>query len=231
MVSSIIHTKPSEDKFLILAFPTAGYISILAVNFLIHKKLLKEIGYIDIESPEQIAIVDNGKILYPIRIFEGEHGIFITSQFPVDIKNVGILTNEIFELSKRFRSKAIVTLDALNASGEKHESSVFYVSNKFQVDIKDAKQLEEGVMIGLSAGIALEAKKRDIPFVAFMAETHVNIPDGVAASKLIESLDQLVGVKTDTTELINEYKTVLSRINSLIEKTKTTQEKRSEMYG
>ncbi len=231
MALSVINTEPQNGKYLILAFPTAGYVSILSINFLIHKKLLKEIGYIDIESPEQFAVVENGKITFPIRIFEGQHGIFITSQFPIELKNVSTLTNEIFEIYKKFKCKAIITLDALNATEEKSTSSLFYVSNKIQIDIKNSKQLEEGVMIGLSAIIALESKKRGVPFIAFMAETHVNIPDGVAASKLIEGLDELVGIKTDTIELINEYKTVLSRINSIIQKTKGMQEKHNEIYG
>ncbi len=231
MTSYIIHTKPKEGSYLIVAFPTVGYISILAVNYLIHKKLVKEVGYIDLEVPEQLAVIDEGKITYPIRIFEGEHGIFVTTQFPVDLKFVKEITDTIVDIYNKTKSKAIITLDAINAAEEKKESGLFYVANKFDVNIKGATSLNEGVMLGLNASIALEARKKGLPFLALMAETHTSIPDGDAASKLIDGLNQITKINVDTAELVEEYKTVLSSLNKLIERAKSTQEKKSEMYG
>ncbi|MCW1294028.1 MAG: hypothetical protein QXJ12_01285, partial [Candidatus Parvarchaeota archaeon] len=69
------------------------------------------------------------------------------------------------------------------------------------------------------------------PFLGLMAETHMGIPDGLAAASLINSLGNIIDIHVDTTELINEYKRIGDKLNNLIKKTNQSKNLKEETYG
>lgn len=228
-------TEPTQGSYIVTAFQTVGYISILAMQYLEEKGAVKPIGFLDLESEEQIAVVNNGEVGFPVRVLQGGNAIFITSQFPLPQKSVDELVKLIFGLYKKISSKGIIALDGLAIERAKTESEVYYVSTKSGEPPANTKKLEEGAMIGLNAVLTLRAKLDRIPVTVLMAETHSEIPDGLAAAALISVIDSITNLKVDTQELVSEYKKTLTKIDTMLKKIATQQPKEEpsspEVYG
>ncbi len=225
---------PSSGKYIVTAFQTIGYISILAAKYLEEKGAIQEIGFVDLEDNVPIAMIIDGAVKFPIRVLEGQSTIFITSEFPIQSKNLVDLATEIFNLSKKYEAKGIIALDGLAIENPKSESEVFYVSTGGSAQVAGAKKLEDGVMMGLNAELALKAKLLKIPTTILMAETHSNIPDGIAAAALINVLGNITKMAVDTTELVSEYKKTVEKINDTVRKMKQKEQPQtsgSDIYG
>ncbi|MCL4400764.1 MAG: PAC2 family protein [Candidatus Parvarchaeota archaeon] len=226
--------EPKDAKYVVTAFQTVGYISLLAMQYLEEKGAIRQIGFLDLNSGEQIAVVNNGEIGFPIRVLRGGDVIFITSQFPLPQKSVDGLVDAVFELCKKNSYKGIIALDGLAIDRAKTESDVYYVSTKNGVQPAGTKKLDEGAMIGLNAVLALRAKLENLPLTIVMAETHSEIPDGLAAAALIQVINSISGMNVDAQELVVEYKKTMAKIDSMLKKiaTKPKEEQSSpEVYG
>lgn len=82
--------------------------------------------------------------------------------------------------------------------------------------------------MGFNPYLAYKAKKMNVPLIVLMAETHAEIPDGLAAAALISVLEDIIDVKVDTSELISEYKKTLNQINNIIKKVSQAPKGREE---
>ena len=234
MVKVIFKSEPKKSSYLITAFQTVGFISILAVKYLEDKNIIREIGSITLENDEPIAVIEDGEVGFPIKIYEGPSSIFVSSQFPVAKESVRDLISELFEIYKKYDLKGIISLDGMTVEKGKDTSDVYYVSTSDKTKIDGAKKLEEGAMVGLSAELSLRAKMGGIPLTVLMAETHLQIPDGLAAASLLGIIKNITGISVDTKELISEYKETISKINSImsdIAKKRKNERPVSEIYG
>jgi len=208
----------TEKTKIITAFQTAGFISILAAKFLEEKGIVKDIGGIDIDELAQFAIVKDGELLSPIRILEGKDFIIIASQIPLPLKAINELADKIIQIYKEKKADKIIALDGLAVDEAKDRSEVYFASTYNEKDIKNCKKLPEGAMMGFNSYFAHKARKMKIPFIVLMAETHAEIPDGIAAAALISVLEGILDIHVDTSELISEYKKTLGQINNLLKR-------------
>jgi predicted ATP-grasp superfamily ATP-dependent carboligase len=208
----------AEKNKIITAFQTAGYISILAARFLEEKGIVKDIGGIDIDELEQFAVVKDGNLLSPIRILEGEGFIMVTSQIPLPLKAINGLADKIMQIYKEKKAEMIIALDGLAIDEAKDKSEVYFASTYNEKEIKNCKRLPEGAMMGFNSYFAHKSRKMKIPFIVLMAETHAEIPDGIAAAALISVLEGILNIQVDTSELISEYKKTLEQINNLLKR-------------
>lgn len=213
---------------IITAFQTAGYISILAARFLEEKGVIKDVGGIDLDELSQFAIVKDGQMLSPIRILEGKDFTIITSQIPTPLSALGNLSDKIMEIYKEKKAEKLIALDGLAIEESKDKSDVYFASTYGEKEIKNCKRLPEGAMMGFNSFIAHKCRKTKIPFVVLMAETHADIPDGIAAASLISALEDIIDIKIDTSELISEYKKTLDQINNIIRKVRQTPKDKEE---
>jgi Archaeal enzymes of ATP-grasp superfamily len=208
----------AEKTKIITAFQTAGYISILAARFLEEKGVVKDVGGIDIDELAQFAVVKDGNLLSPIRILEGKEFTMITSQIPLPLKAINELADKIMLIYKERKADQIIALDGLAIDEAKDKSEVYFASTYNEKEIKNCKKLPEGAMMGFNSYFAHKARKSKIPFIVLMAETHAEIPDGIAAAALISVLEGILGIQVDTSELISEYKKTLGQINNLLKR-------------
>jgi predicted ATP-grasp superfamily ATP-dependent carboligase len=208
----------AEKNKIITAFQTAGYISVLAARFLEEKGAVKDTGGIDLDELAQFAIVKDGDMLSPIRILEGKGFTIITSQIPLPIKAIAELSDKIMDIYKEKKADQIIALDGLAIEESKDKSEVYFASTYNEKEIKNCKKLPEGAMMGFNSYLAHKSRKMKIPFVVLMAETHADIPDGIAAAALISVLEDIINLKIDTSDLVSEYKKTLSQINNILKR-------------
>ncbi|EFD93007.1 MAG: protein of unknown function DUF75 [Candidatus Parvarchaeum acidophilus ARMAN-5] len=220
-----------EIKKIITAFQTAGYISLLAARFLEEKGVVKDIGGIDLDEMSQFSVIKNGEMLSPVRMLEGKDFIIITSHIPLQINAVSSLSKKVIDLYKEKNASQMIALDGLSIEKPQDKSNVYFASTYTEKEIKNCKKLPEGAMMGFNSYIANQCRNLGIPFIVLMAETHNEIPDGIAAAALIDVLGEFIDLKIDTSELVSEYKKTLIQINNLVKRLdKTPKNEEQNMY-
>ena len=134
------------------------------------------------------------------------------------LKAINELADKIMQIYREKKADKIIALDGLAVDEAKDKSDVYFASTYNEKEIKNCNKLPEGAMMGFNSYFAHKARKMKIPFIVLMAETHAEIPDGIAAAALISVLEGILDIHVDTSELISEYKKTLGQINNLLKR-------------
>lgn len=216
--------KRPQNPIIIEGFPGFGLIGTITTEFLIEQLKAEQIGIIKCDDiPAMIAIHD-GKVVNPIGIFYDKKTNILIVHIITSVQGIEWqLADTIMDLAKQLKAKEIVSLEGVAAPNmETQESKCFYYSTKadskkiFQKNNIDP--LKEGIILGVTGALLLDADS--FPLSCIFAETHSALPDSIAAAKVIEILDKLLGLKIETKPLMVQAEKFEKKIKGLLEKSK-----------
>ncbi|MCW1292461.1 MAG: PAC2 family protein [Candidatus Rehaiarchaeum fermentans] len=220
----IFCNEKTEGKLLVLAFPAAGHVNELALAYAIDKSAIKECGYVYTEN-SPIAIINDGKIKFPISLFSAKNSIILSSFIPATEE----LIKHLISWYKESKFAGVILLESMPIDVKSNQSNVFYVKEgDINFDTTGMKSLEEGIIVGSSANLLLALANDKIPTLVVLTEAHIEMPDGIAAANLLKSLQPLLG-EIDTEELIKDYKRRLYKIHKLISKYKENSSQKEDL--
>lgn len=217
-------TQKPKNPIIIEGFPGFGLVGTIATEFLIKHLDAKQIGKIWSDELMPVAAVHDSKIVEPLGIFyDKKHNIVIIHALS-SVKGLEWkISNILLQLSKMLNAKEIISLEAIGSEEEGLKS--FYYSNK------DAKKklfetlglqpLKEGMIMGVTGALLL--KNCDLVSCVFV-ESHVGLGDSKAAAKVIEILDDYLGLDVDYKPLIKAAEKFESTLKEIIEKGKKAEE-------
>jgi uncharacterized protein len=221
-------------------FQGIGLVGTLAAQYIADVSKAEVVGYIDVPDFPPIAILVNGQIRNPIRVYKLKKGnktfVIVESELPIPQKLVNPIARAISEFAKKIHAKEIISLEGLAVPKAPQDSNVYWISNnekKFNHLKKAASLLKNGIVVGVSAALLIQSKVKKIPAAVIMAEAHADFPDGIAAASLIKSLNKIYSLDIDTTPLEKESKRFENKVWSIIEKAqklKESSEKPGETY-
>ncbi len=243
MLKVIVHPKKVniQNPVVLTGFQGTGLVGSIALQYLVKKMNAKQIGYVDTNELPPIALLVDGEIQHPIRIFQCKKKgiILIGTELPIPQKLVYSIASAIVGWSKLNKAKKIICLDGVGSkSSEMSEKpKVFAVINneKLEKEVKEKTELlRNGVLIGVSAAILLESKERKVKNICYLSEAHNNLPDGYAAAAVINELNKVLKLNVDTKPLIKEAKKFEETLRNVIEKAKAIPKEQEDgkiMYG
>ena len=224
-------TKKPKKVTIITGFPGFGLVGTITTEFLIDHLKAVSIGKIIVEETPPIVAVHENKIIEPLGIFyDNKHNIVIIHGLNSISGLEWKISEVLYRLIKDLEAKEIITLEGVNSPGatlDRHE--VFYIgNNKFEKI--GLKQLKEGIIMGIPGALLL---KKGIPLTCLFAETHSNLPDSRASAKVIEILDEYLGLRVDNKPLLEQAKKFEEKLKGFMQKTKNAkveQEKKELNY-
>lgn len=209
--------KPNRP-IIIEGFPGFGFVSTIATEFLIRNLNAKPIGRIISDKLMPIAAVHKAEVVYPLEIFYDKKTNIVIVQAVTPVEGLEWrLADAIIELAHEVNAKEVIALEGVAATGNKGESKVFFYSNREEKRKKLAtltKQLQEGIILGVTGALLMKAQ--DIPLSCFFAETETSLPDNRAAAKLIEILDNYLGLSIDVRPLLKHAEEVEEKLKKLV---------------
>ncbi len=225
-----VKIKKVENPIIIVGFHGRGVVGTIASQYLIEKLNFKEIGYIYDSNFPGVAVLENGKVNFPIKIYGKGKFIIITSELPLPKALNKDIAKAIVEIAKKLKAKLIIAMEGLSVFEEVKDRHLYYVST-FDLK-KKITPLDSGIIAGIIARILLESKNNNIKAVCLMSEALPSIPDGKAAAKVLEGLNKLVNIKVDVNELIKEADAFEKKISELAEKVPKEEEREVKyLYG
>lgn len=230
--------KKPKNPTIVVGFPGFGLVSTIATGFIVDHLKCEEIGTFWFEEGPPTLAIHNCELVHPISVHYNKkyNLVIIHSIMPVQ----GLewdAARLVLKVAKELGAKEILTTEGVGSTeATKDNRGFFYSGNpvhrkKFEKLGIDC--LGEGIVVGVSGALVLQAMSTKLDVCSLFAETHSNLPDAKAAAKIIEMLDQYVGLKIDYKPLLKQAEEFEKRLRTMLtqaQKAKEVKEKKNIRY-
>jgi len=236
-----IITKPvkSKNPVLIEGFPGIGLVGNIASQHLIEEMDMEYIGSIDSRYFPSIAVLYEGLINMPVRIYESEkyNIIVVISDIPISHSVSYDVSSALVDWAQSINVKEIASIAGIAIMEGPHKVFGAATTSEMLEKIKEKVEVfQMGTISGISGSVMSECLLREIPAFSLLGATRTQNPDPRAASAVVEVLNQLYGLSIDTERLLKQAERIEVELQKLAEDVQTTEQKgevRKEfpMYG
>ncbi len=226
----------TEDLIVLAGFPGSGLVGSISLSYLVDELQFTQIGTITSKFFPPMAMMSEGVIAVPVRIYEKDKFLVILADIPIQPTICYELAEALFNWIKNFKITEIVTVAGIVTNTA--EKKVFCVTTEKELLEKigeNAIKLEIGSISGIASSILVECKVRGIPGIGLLGEA-INAPDPRAAAAALNVLNILYGFNVNTDSLIEQAEEIESQMHQLSEEVEAADEQpvRREqlpMYG
>jgi uncharacterized protein len=236
-----IITKPIslENPVIVEGFPGIGLVGNIASQHLIDELEMEYIGSIESKYFPPIAVLFNGIINMPVRIYESkEYNILsVISDIPIHPTISYEVSKVLMDWAQSVNVKEIVSIAGI-ATMSSEEKVFGAATNEDMLNrIKDHVEIfQVGTISGISGSVMTECFMRNVPAISLLGETNSPNPDPRAAASVINVLNQIYGLPIDIDNLIEQAEQIEIELQKLAEQVKTSEEgeqprREFPMYG
>jgi len=205
-------------------FPTVGMVSTIACTYLISTLKMDQICAIDDEEFPPLSMVYAKKPKFPARVYahdEKKLAAFLC-EVPIPSRIHRKVARCLLDWAKKHECKRIISLEGLPLpeGGNEQDVQVWGVgsTDRARDDLDKAKiqQLESGMISGVSGVLLNEGRWANFDTIALLAEARPDLPDALAAAKLVRAVDDLLPeIEIDLEPLLTEAKELEVQLASL----------------
>ena len=213
-VRVVLNEDAPKNAKVIEAFPSRGYVSTLSTNHMIKQLDMRQIGHIECDKLDAIAVVHEGLPKHPIRIYAKDDIVVIFSELIVPFNLTHDFTLAIDEWFKILKPSSAIFLASIPGVESDKEHEILSVSTdpdvKPRIESLGIKRMDEGVLTGISSSLMLKCVNQNIPATSLMVETSY-IPDVLAASSLLNILSKILDLDIKVDQLVKAGKQIESK--------------------
>lgn len=208
----------------------------MAISYIIDKLEMKYVGYIESDDFPPIISIHSGKPYPPVRIYYSEKKKIVAtfSEFAIPITLVKELSDKLFDMVKEKQISQIISIGGMPAKTD--DDKTIYAIASTQDALKQAQKegmnaVVEGVSAGVSALLLFQACVSNIPDINILVPVNPSIIDPTYAELAINSINKLLKLNIDVTELEKEAKEVDAKIRDMLKKSKETHDNYKNAAG
>ena len=214
-------------------FVGAGLVGPLAVNHIIEKMEMKEIGVLRSKYLPPSTVFLRGRLRHPFRFYSNNDGTICSIICEITLRMEGLysLVSTILDWAENKKSKEILILDGV--PGVEHDDKAYCAAEEDLVRTmadKDISMIPQGFITGIPGGILNECLVREIQGITLLAKASRDTTDSAAAITLIEALNRFYDMSIDTTDLQEEKDRIHSEFSELSQKYVEHREEIAGMY-
>jgi uncharacterized protein len=222
-----------KKPIIIEAFPSRGYVSTIAASQMIKQLQMEQVGYMECDKLDAVAVVHDGVPMHPIRIYMKGDLILLFSELIIPLNLVHEFTVAIGEWFKTLNpSYAVLLASVPGVETDKEHEMLAITTDPSAVDKIKAlglKQMQEGVLSGMSSSLMIKCSNLGIPATSLMVETNY-VPDVLAAASLLKIISELLSLKLSADDLNKAGKDIEVKFRSSMDQMKTSQDNVKEMH-
>jgi uncharacterized protein len=216
----ILLTQKPKNPVIIEGFPGFGLVGTIATEFLIKHLEAKQIGKIWSDELMPVAAVHDSKIVEPLGVFyDKKHNIIIIHALSAVKGLEWKISNALLQLAKDVKAKEVISIEAIGS--EEQGMKTFYYSSsdakKKMFESLGLQPLKEGMVMGVTGALLIKAP---MEISCVFVESHVGLGDSKAAAKIIEILDDYLGLDVDYKPLIKAADKFEEALKGILEKGK-----------
>ena len=233
--AEIFETKKRKLKnpIIFAGFVGAGLVGPVAINHIIEKLKMEEIGVMRSKYLPPSTVFMRGRLRHPFRFYANPEGTICAIICEITLKMEGLysLVSSILDWAEEKGSKEIVILDGV--ASDEHDDKAYCAAEEDLIRTmadKDINMIPQGFITGIPGGILNECLVREIQGVALLAKANKAEPDSAAAVTLIEALNRFYEMDIDTADLKKDKDRINSEFSELSQKYVEHREEISGMY-
>nr|MBD3312185.1 hypothetical protein [archaeon] len=231
-----------KKPVIIEGFQGVGLVGTLSAQYLSQQLDFEQIGFIDSEGVPPMALLVDGKVMNPIKIYANKARdiVIIESELSIPRKIIYELSEMIADWAKKIKAQEIICLEGINVPEEERDYEIFGMSTdekKMKKLInKGVKRLDNGIIIGMSAALLLKSMEKKVPATCLLIESRRNFPDGHAAAELLKVMGSIYDFKIDVADLkkqANAFEKKIDKVLSHVKKLKKIEgdSEKTSIYG
>ena len=228
-----IKNKKLKNPIIFAGFVGAGLVGPVAINHIIEKLKMEEIGVMRSKYLPPSTVFMKGRLRHPFRFYANQEGTICAIICEITLRMEGLysLVSTILDWAAKKGSKEIVILDGVASS--EHDDKAYCAAEEDLVRTmadKNINMIPQGFITGIPGGILNECLVREIQGLTLLAKADKSSPDSEAAATLIEALNRFYEMDIDTTELQENKDKIHSEFSELSQKYVKHREEISGMY-
>lgn len=239
LVKIINEPLKSKNPLVIEGFPGIGLVGNISCQHIIEELKMKYMGSIDSRYFPPLAVLFNGMVYMPVRIYESakDEIVVIISDIPIHPTASYDISKVLIDWMQAINARNVVSIAGIaTATGQRR---VFggATNDELLEMIKDKTEIfQVGTISGISGSIMTECFLRGLPAVSLLGETPGPNPDPRAAVEVINVLNKIYGMSIKTEKLLSQAEQIELELSKLAEQVKTTEappipKKEFPMYG
>lgn len=222
----IVQCKPPSGESLIVfvGFPGSGLVGSIALSYVVEKLEFTQTGVITSKYFPPMAMMAEGIIAVPVRIYEKGNMIAILADIPIHPQICYEVSNAILDWLKPSQIAEMVVIAGIITN--EPEKRVFCVTTSAELLEKigeNALRLPIGSISGIASSLLIECKVRGIPCSGLLGET-INAPDPRAAAAAIEAMNAVYSLGVDIAGLLEQADEIEAQMHRLSEEVQSAEE-------
>lgn len=186
---------------LIVGFPGTGLVGSICANYIIEKKSLHQIAFVDSEYIIPAAIYIGGKLRHPFRIYaDGKRALcVIVCEAPLRPEGVYSIMELVVTWASRNEVREVLVLDGVPVRGglpSKDRKPMILSSSSPSSSSNASKDdpVKSAMMMGVSGGLISACLSDEMPCTGVLIPSTSGIPDPEGAAILLETISKMPSV-------------------------------------
>jgi uncharacterized protein len=229
----------SKNPLVIQGFPGIGLVGNITCQHIIEELEMKYMGSIDSRYFPPLAVLFNGIVYMPVRIYEApkKEIVVIISDIPIHPTASYDISKVLIDWMQMINASNIVSIAGIATTTGERRVFGGATSAELLEKIKDKTEIfQVGTISGISGSIMTECFLRGLPAVSLLGETPAPNPDPRAAVEVIKVLNKIYDLEIDTEKLLGQAEQIELELSKLAEQVRTTEtptppRKEFPMYG
>jgi uncharacterized protein len=229
----------SKNPLVIEGFPGIGLVGNISCQHIVEEMEMKYIGSIDSRYFPPLAVLFNGIVYMPVRIYEASKQdiIVIISDIPIHPTASYDLSKALVDWMSSIKAKNVISIAGIATTTGLRRVFGGATNQEMLDRIKDKTEIfQVGTISGISGSIMTECFIRKIPAMSLLGETPGPNPDPRAAVEVLNVLNKIFDLSINTDKLMNQAEQIELELSKLAEQVQTTEspmipKKEFPMYG
>ena len=222
-----------KNPIIFAGFVGAGLVGPLAINHIIEKLEMEEIGVMRSKYLPPSTVFIRGRLRHPFRFYANKEGTVCAIICEITLRMEGLysIVSSILDWADEKGSKEIVILDGVASS--EHDNKAYCAAEEDLVRAMadaDISLIPQGFITGIPGGILNECLVREIQGLTLLAKANKINPDPAAASTLIKAINRFYKMDIDVEDLLKEKDRINEDFRELSQKYVEHREELSGMY-
>ncbi|MCL4387845.1 PAC2 family protein [Candidatus Marsarchaeota archaeon] len=246
----LISDKKIDGYTLLEGFPGIGLVGPMALSYVIEKLNMEYYGYFESQAFPPLVSIHNSIPMHPVRIYFSTKYklVAIFAEFAIPSEMTYIMSKKISDFIKENKIERIISIGGMPSQSisselsetdvekqkedEEQAEKVFAVISNPDMasELKKAgiSIISEGVATGISAMLMINATSEKVKDTNLLVQVDQSIVDPKYAEIAIKSINKLLDLKIDITELDKEAQEIEAKIRDVIKKNRDSHQSYKE---
>jgi uncharacterized protein len=221
----VVQRERLPRKFTLMnGLPDVGLVGVVAGSQIVSSIGMKEIGSIESELFPPLVVLHGGVPKSPIRIYGKGSLVVIIGETAIPAGAVYPVAEAIVDWASSAGAGLILSIGGMAVQNRQDIESpkVFAaLSDKKLSKLLNgsAEVLGEGYIVGTYALMLKRCAEIGLPAIALLTQSYYNYPDPEAAAAAVESVNKILGLKVNTSELLRKGEEIRLRSKDVMKRT------------